>query len=127
MKDNKDKLQFLAPNLGEDISIDIGGKDIVKRKVVKLLGIKIDNNFRFEDHVSSLCKKTSQKLHELARTSTYMCSRKLEVLMKSFIISKFSYCPILWMFTSHRRFCPLLYLDRYMVSSSTTAQIASFR
>ena len=100
MKDNKDKLQFLAPKLGGDISIDIDGKDIVGKKVVKLLGIKIDSNLRFDDHVSSLCKKASQKLHALARISTYMCSRKLKVLMKSFIMSQFGYCPIIWMFHS---------------------------
>ena len=100
MKDNKDKLKLLVPNLGGDISIDIGGKDIVGRKVVKLLGIKIDSNLRFDDHVSSLCKKASQKLPAFARISTYMCSRKLIVLMKSFIISQFGYCPIIWMFHS---------------------------
>ena len=37
MKDNKDKLQLLVPNLWGDISIDIGEKDTVGRKVVKLL------------------------------------------------------------------------------------------
>ena len=98
LKDNIEKLQFLAPNLGEDISIDIGGKDMVGRKVIKLLGNKTESNLRFEDRVSSLFKKASQKLHTLARISTYMCSRKLKVLMKSFIISQFGYCPILWMF-----------------------------
>ena len=92
MKYNKDKLHFLAPTLGGDISIGIGGKEIVGREVVKLLAIKIGNNLRFEDHVSSLCKKASQKLHALARISTYMCSRKLKLLMKSFIVSQFGYC-----------------------------------
>ena len=98
MKVNKDKFQLLVPNLGGDISIVIGGKDIVGRKVVKLLGIKIDSNLRFDDHVSSLCKKASQKLPALARISTYMCSRILIVLMIFFIISQFGYCPIIWMF-----------------------------
>ena len=100
MKDNKDKLQFLAPNLGGDKSINIDGKDIVGKEVVKLLGIKIDSKLRFDDHVSSLCKKASQKLHALARISTYMSSRKLKILMKSFILSQFGYCPIIWMFHS---------------------------
>ena len=87
MKDNKEKLQLLVPNVGDDISIDIGGKDIVGREVVKLLGIKFDSKLRFDEHVSSLCKKASQKLHALARISTYMCSSKLKILMKSFILS----------------------------------------
>ena len=109
MKDNREKLQLLVPNVGDDISIDIGGKDVVGREVVKLLGIKFDSKLRFDEHVSSLCKKASQKLHALARISTYMCSSKLKILMKSFILSQFGYCPIIWMFHSkildHRKNC----------------------
>ena len=36
----------------------------------KLLGVKLDSNLSFENHVTSLCKKTSQKLHTLARKWT---------------------------------------------------------
>ena len=38
----------------------------------KLLGIKFDSNLSFESHVTSLCKKASQKLHAFARISHYM-------------------------------------------------------
>ena len=91
MKDNDKKLQLLVPNKGDNISITIGRNNIEGSKVVKLLGVKIDNRLRFDDHVSSLCKKASQKLHALARVSTHMCSTKLKILMKSFILSQFGY------------------------------------
>ena len=67
---------------------------------VKLLGIRIDNTLKFDEHVSSLCKKTNQKLHALARVSNYIPSAKLKTLMKSFVISQFSYCALVWMFHS---------------------------
>ena len=51
----------------------------------------IDNKLRFDDHVSSLCKKASQKLYALARISTHMCSSKLKILMKPFILSHFGH------------------------------------
>ena len=36
----------------------------------------------------------------MLRVSTRMCNSKLKMLMKSFILSQFSYCPLLWMFHS---------------------------
>ena len=53
--------------------------------------------------MSSLCKKASQKLHALARVSTFMNSGELRLLMNSFINAQSSYCPLTWMF-----------IDRYL-------------
>ena len=66
----------------------------------KLLGVKFDSNLSFEGHITSLCKKASQKLHALARISHYMDLNKRRNLMKAFITSQFSYCPLIWMFHS---------------------------
>ena len=66
----------------------------------KLLGVKFDSNLSFESHVTSLCKKASEKLHSLARISRYMDLNKRSNLMKSFITSQFSYYPLIWMFHS---------------------------
>ena len=49
-----------------------------------MLGIKFDSNLSFENHVTSLCKKASQKLHALARVSHYMDLNKSRNLMKFF-------------------------------------------
>ena len=66
----------------------------------KLSEIKCYSNFSFESHVTSLCKTTSQKLHALAKISHYMDLNKRRNLMKVFITSQFSYCPLIWMFHS---------------------------
>ena len=65
-------------------------------KSEKLIGVNIDN-LRVDKHVSILCDKVSQKLHVLARISTYVSNHKLEVFMKSFILSQFGYCPLIWL------------------------------
>ena len=65
--------------------------------VVKLLGILIDKELTFEDHIKWLLKKANQKLHALMRVSKYMTQEKLRVLLKSFIESQFNYCPLIWM------------------------------
>ena len=74
---------------GEEVSAKIGSDVIKASKSVKLLGITIDNKLNFNEHVSKLCKKTSQKLHALARISNYMSTEKLKLIMKAFIESQF--------------------------------------
>ena len=59
----------------------------------KLLGVKFDSNLSFESHVTSLCKKASQKLHALARISHYMDLNKRRNLMKALITCQFTYSP----------------------------------
>ena len=43
----------------------------------------------------------NRKLHVLSRVSKYISLKKRRILMKSFIISQFSYCPLIWM--THNR------------------------
>ena len=50
----------------------------------KLLGVKFYSNLSFENHVTSLCKKTSQGIHPLTRISHYMDLNKRRNVMKAF-------------------------------------------
>ena len=63
----------------------------------KLLGVTIDNDFAFEEHIKTLCPKASQKLHALSRISQYLSQHKKRILFKTFIMSQFNYCPLVWM------------------------------
>ena len=56
---------------------------------VKLLGIFVDKQLNFNEHVSKLIKKGNQKLHALARVLKYLNQDKFRILMKSFIESQF--------------------------------------
>ena len=67
-----------------------------------VLGITIDSNLTFENHINSICKKASQKLNEFARITPYLSIQKRRIIMKSFETSQFSYCPLIWMFHSRR-------------------------
>ena len=63
-----------------------------------LLGVTLDTKLNFKTHVQTLCKKASQKLHALSRISIFMESKKIKLMMNTFIMSQFSYCPLIWMF-----------------------------
>ena len=100
MKANADKCHLLVSS-NESCTAKIEDFSIKNSTEEKLLGVKFDSNLSFENHVTSpLCKKASQKLHALARISHYMDLNKRRNLMKAFITSQFSYCPLIWMFHS---------------------------
>ena len=101
MKANVDKCHLLV-SCKDEVSVTINNFSINKTEEEKLLGIKLSGNLSFEKHVSSLCKKASQKLHALARIVNYMDLSKRKSLMKAFIISQFNYCPLVWMFHSRK-------------------------
>ena len=50
-----------------EVSANINESEIESSEKEKLLGISIDAALSFEHHITSLCKKASQKLHALAR------------------------------------------------------------
>ena len=82
----------------------------------------IDSDFKFDIHAKKLCKKATQKLNAFARISVCMDSSKKRTIMKAFITSHFSYCPLVWMFHSrelnnkinriHERSLRLAYSDK---------------
>ena len=99
MKLNPEKCHLLI--FGEkntDISVQIGTTTITEPVAENLLGITLDNNLDFMTHVNTFCQKAGRKLHAIARISNYVDIEKLRVMMNSFSVSQFSYCPLVWMF-----------------------------
>ena len=96
LKANTSKCHLFVSHY-EPVSLNVRGSIIESSSCEKLLGIFIDSNFTFEYHINRICGKTSQKLHALCRISKYISGDKKRLLLKSFIISQFNYCPIVWM------------------------------
>ena len=101
LKANPEK-SHLVTNSAQEIQIYIGGMAISKSKSEKLLGIHIDNKLTFEPHVRSLCKKASQKLNAFARIACSLKFDQRKFLLNVFIISQFSYAPVVWIFCSRK-------------------------
>ena len=66
----------------------------------KLLGIQIDSDLTFEEHISSICNKKDKKINVLGRLVNYISFDKCRMVMKVMIESQFNYCPLIWMFYS---------------------------
>ena len=102
---NPDKCHFM--NLGPKSSTQ-SVNDIFCYKEIKLkssceeklLGVIIDKDLNFNNHVKAMCRTAGKKLNTLARVSNILNESKKELLFNSFIKGQFNYCPLIWMFSS---------------------------
>ena len=101
MKANPNKFHILLSETDTTLSVNVDKYKIFNKGSEKLLGITIDSKLSFDEHVSLLCKKATQKLHALARVARYMKLPQRRMIMKAFVNSQFGYCPLVWM--SHSR------------------------
>ena len=85
MKLNKDKCHLLvAGHKYKTLRANIGETRIWESNNEKLLGLTIDRNPIFDDHIFTLCKKAERKLSALSRISNYMSFEKTTKKKNSF-------------------------------------------
>ena len=97
----RDKCHLLITR-DRGVTAEIGEFEVKNSREEKFLSVKIDTKLSFENHVSSLCKKASQKVHALARVVNFIDLAERKSLMKAFITSQFNYSPLIWMFHSRQ-------------------------
>ena len=103
MKLNNEKCHFIsAANTREHLWLKVGDSMIWETREEKLLGVIIDKNLKFSSHILKMCNNASRKLLALSRISKLLPFYRKRILLKSFIESQFSYCPLIWMFCSRK-------------------------
>ena len=101
MKTNPGKFQFMVLGVKNIVhfTINANGKIISCSNEIKLLGITIDNELKFKNHIEDLCKKASYRIQTLRRIRGYLIVEKARILANAFIDSQFNYAPLIWMFS----------------------------
>ena len=94
LKANPGKSHILLSSKKPEI-ISVDGISIAASSHEKLLGVIIDSELKFENHITEICLKVSKKINALCRISSFMSLEKRRTLMK-----EFNYCPLIWMFHS---------------------------
>ena len=100
---NQTKCEFLIMESSSNTrdhtaEIKVQNKIIVENTSGKILGVTIDNNLNMKEHIKNICKKAGNKLNALARIAKFLDENKRKLLMNSFVISQFNYCPLIWMY-----------------------------
>ena len=75
MKANSDK-SHLIMRCAEATTVMMDGLPIDSSKIEVLLGITINRELKFDNHIDNLCKKASLKLNALARIAPIMNGSK---------------------------------------------------
>ena len=104
---NESKCQFMIieptrTSRNQREKIKLGNQTMEEVNNGKLLGIIFDNKLSMRNHIKHICTQASNKLYALARISHYLDEQKRIILMKSFVISQFNYCPIVWMYCQRK-------------------------
>lgn len=62
-----------------------------------MLGITIENELKFDQHISNVCMKAQRKLTVLTRTRKYLNFSMLKIRFKTICQSQFKFCSLKWM------------------------------
>ena len=81
MKANSDKSHLLMSGT-EETHVNVDDSMIKSTQKEILLGINLNSELKFEDHVNFMCKKASQKLYALARIAPSMDLKQRKNIMK---------------------------------------------
>ena len=94
-----------------ELKLKIDNKNIEQVKKHKLLGIIIDQNLTWDDHINQLCKQLSQNLFLLYKLKPYLNTFALKIFFNAHIISKINYSQTVWCHaaTSHIKKIDSLY------------------
>ena len=95
---SKFQLMFLGTKDYNNLSLDIDNSTVSATVEVELLGITIDNKLSFSSHIKKICKNANNKLCAIIRLRNYLSLSQTKLLINSYVLSNFSYCPLLWMF-----------------------------
>ena len=101
---NPDKFQAIVLNKKRsdltNTNFQVDNQVIKSVSSVELLGIQIDDKLNFNLHISKICEFAANQLNALIRLLQFLTFHAKEVLINSYIVSNFNYCPLVWMFLS---------------------------
>lgn len=86
----------LTSNLSNDFNIKIAGEKIPTVQKCKSLGIIIDTELRFKDHVSSILKKAYLALKLIYIHRQYLGQDVKKLLCDSLVLSQCNYCDVVY-------------------------------
>lgn len=82
--------------LGDSITLSVNGISLSQVRSVKSLGVNIDENLTWENHVESIRLKVSRNIATLRRLKPILTQKNLVSLYRAIIEPYFIYCSIVW-------------------------------
>ena len=93
---DKTKVMLLKSSSSDKLNIFIENHQIEQVKSIRYLGVEVDENLSWKQHIDKLCKSLSFKIHFLGLLRKYLDARLLNILYKTIIQSCTDYCCSVW-------------------------------
>ena len=77
---------FLGLKQNQEFLLEIGNIIVKATKSVKLLGITVGIELKFEERVKTLCQKVCKKVSAFSRVVPYMDEKKRKILYHTFLM-----------------------------------------
>ena len=100
---NPDKFQVIifhkqGKTNEDNYTLSLGQYQIPIKNSISLLGIEIDDKLSFKNHICSLIRKAAGQLNYLISKKNLLTQECKLLLINSFLLANFNYCPLVWLF-----------------------------
>lgn len=79
-----------------DLNVTVRGSRIKRDNSVKYLGVKVDENLKWDNHINETSKKISRNIGIMGRVKSFLSSRELLLLYNSLVLPHINYCAMVW-------------------------------
>ena len=97
------------------ISLQIDGESLAEVNKSKFLGVIIDNNLSWKDHISFVCRKVARGIGVIIKARKVLHSESMKCLYYSFIYPYMIYCNQVWGSACKTNIQPLLILQKRVI------------
>ncbi len=98
MQSNPTKFQSIFFGKTPKCSIVTNDVTVESTGLITLLGVSIDAQLNFNNHVSNICTKAGRNLNALKRVAKHLPTSVKLLLYKTYITCHFNFCPLVWHF-----------------------------
>ncbi|KAJ7987687.1 hypothetical protein DPEC_G00329060 [Dallia pectoralis] len=99
---NSDKTEMLVlgpkkqRDLLTDLTLNLNGCIVISQKNVKNLGVTLDPDLSFDDHIKYISRTAFFHLRNIAKIRNYLSKIDAEKLIHAFVTSRLDYCNVLF-------------------------------
>ena len=92
------RILLLGSKLDNNINIVMDDKAVTSTDCLKLLGVSVDRHLRFDEHISKIYKKSSQRVGVLIRLRNLITTSTKLQLFKAAALPYLTYSHLVWHF-----------------------------
>ena len=100
MQPNPTKFQSIFFGETPQCTVNVDNINIQPTGVIKLLGVSIDSQLSFSQHINEICRKAGCNLNVLKRVAHSLPQKVKLLLYNTYISCHFNFCPLVWHFCS---------------------------